>query len=97
VSDRPAARIVLVQMEAPTNLAATVHSQTEIDLSWTNNSPDANGIEIDRKIGANGTYAVRALLMGANISSYADRTLISNTTYSYRVRAISATRDADAG
>lgn len=65
---------------APANLEATASSCTQIDLSWTDNSDNESGFEIER----DGSYLTT---VGANVASYADPTVLENTTYSYRVRA----------
>ncbi len=71
----------------PLNLTATPVSQTQINLTWTDNSTNETGFKIERKTGAFGTYSQIASL-GANSTSYADNTgLIANTTYYYRIRA----------
>jgi hypothetical protein len=41
----------------PTNLAGTVISTTQINLSWTDNSTNETGFKIERITGT-GTYAV---------------------------------------
>ena len=56
------------------------------NLSWTDNSSNETGFSIERKIGANGTYAVIATV-NPNVTSYCDGGLVPNTTYYYRVQA----------
>ncbi len=74
---------------APTSLAASTVSTSQINLSWTDNSYNETGFKIERKTGAGGTYAQIATL-GANVSSYNNGDLASNTQYYYRVRATNA-------
>ncbi|MCH6256115.1 fibronectin type III domain-containing protein [Puniceicoccaceae bacterium K14] len=78
---------------APSSLAANSISSSQIDLSWTDNSSDETGFEIDRKTGSGGTYSQIASL-GANVSSYSDTGLSSSTNYFYRVRATNANGDS---
>ena len=75
---------------APTNLAATAVSMTQINLSWNDNSNDESGFKIERKTGASGTYA-QITTTNANITTYSDTAgLSSGTTYYYMVRAYNA-------
>ena len=70
---------------APTNLTGTVISTTQINLSWIDNATNEDGYKVERKTG-NGNYAVIGS-MGANLSTYSDLGLTTNTTYTYRVYA----------
>ena len=70
---------------APTGLTATVASSTQINLSWTDNSTNETAFEVYRATGA-GSYVLAAVLPPGT-TSYADKGLAANTTYSYRVRA----------
>src|SRR5204863_1776896 len=69
---------------APSNLTATAASPTQINLSWSNAS--AANVEIERKTGAGGTYALIATV-GPASTTYADSGLVSGFQYFYRVRA----------
>ena len=70
----------------PSGLSATTVSNSQIDLSWTDNSSDETGFRIERKTGSGGTYAEIATV-GAGITSYSSTGLTASTTYYYRVRA----------
>jgi YVTN family beta-propeller protein len=71
--------------KSPTDLVATTVSPFELNLSWTDNSDDESGFEIQRtRYG--GIYAGIAVV-GPNATSYDDAELGSYTTYYYRVRA----------
>ncbi|MFQ5454664.1 MAG: fibronectin type III domain-containing protein [Nitrospirota bacterium] len=80
-------------LNAPGGLAAATVSASEIDLTWTDNSGFEDGFKIERKQGANGTYAEIASLPAGTIS-YNDTGLTDSTTYYYRVWAYSNTYPA---
>jgi titin len=71
---------------APSGLTATTVSNTQIDLSWTDNSSDEVGFKIERKSGAAGTYA-QIDTVAADITVYSSTGLSGNSEYFYRVRA----------
>jgi hypothetical protein len=78
----------------PTGLSATAASQTQIDLSWTDNSGDEDGFKIERS--PNGTSGWAQIgTVGADVTAYNDTGLTCGTTYYYRVRAYRATDDSD--
>ncbi|MDZ7364066.1 MAG: fibronectin type III domain-containing protein [candidate division KSB1 bacterium] len=77
-------------IKAPSNLVATTISSSQINLSWTDNSNTETGFKIERKIGASGTYAEIATV-SANVTAFSNTGLTVNTTYFYRVRAVSST------
>jgi hypothetical protein len=71
---------------APSGLAATAVSSSQINLSWTDNSNNETGFRIERKTGSGGTYSQIATV-GAGVTSYNNTGLSAGTTYFYRVRA----------
>lgn len=76
--------------EPPTNLVATVISETQIDLSWIDNSTSESAFRIERKSRPeNYYYAVIAISL-KDVNTYSDKTLLGNTSYSYRVNAINS-------
>ena len=78
---------------APTLLAPVAASGTQINLAWTETSTDATGFEIDRKVGAGGTYAVAAVVPPGT-TTYLDAGLSPNLTYYYQVRALNFRADS---
>jgi acid phosphatase type 7 len=72
---------------APTNLAATTVSSSQINLSWTDNSGNESGFRIERCKTANCTNFVQVAQVAANVTTFADAGLTKNTAYNYRVRA----------
>jgi hypothetical protein len=70
---------------APTTLAATVASPTQINLTWQDNSYNEFAFAVYRKSGAD-DY-VRIAVLSPNTEAYSDTTASPNTTYTYRLRA----------
>ena len=70
---------------APDNLVANVVNSGSISLTWSDNSDNEDGFEIERSTTAD-VFSVIASV-GANTASYTDNGLSANTNYSYRVRA----------
>ncbi len=44
---------------------------SQIDLNWSDNSPDESGFKIERKAGSGGTYTQIAIV-AAGVQSYND-------------------------
>lgn len=74
----------------PTGLAATLASQTEVDLTWAPSSDPDSGV-FGYDVYRNGSY----LAFSAS-PSYADRSVAANTTYTYQVLAYDAAHNASA-
>ena len=70
---------------APTNLGATAISSSEIALSWTDNSNNESGFQIQRS--SDGVTFRLIAAVGANVTTYTDSGRTAGTTYYYRVRA----------
>jgi titin len=73
---------------APSGLSATAVSQTQINLSWTDNSSTETGFRIERSL--DGMIFTVLTTVAANTTSYTDSGLHSFTTYYYRVSAFNA-------
>ncbi len=67
---------------APSGLMATAVSSSQIDLSWSDNSDNESGFEIERCAGSCTTLTV-----GENVVNYPDIGLTPSTEHTYRVRA----------
>jgi len=80
---------VLGNIITPTSLTATAVSQTQIDLSWTDNSNDETGFKVERDGSLITTTA-------ANATSYSYSGLSCGTNYSYSVKATNADGDSTA-
>jgi len=75
---------------APTNLAATARSSSQIDLSW-GASTDAAGVTGYKVERCQGTNCSNFAQIGAPTgTTYSDTGLAATTSYTYRVRAIDA-------
>lgn len=74
--------------EAPLNLTATLISQTQVDLSWTDKSTNEDGFKIERKTNTSSFTTVGSV--ASNISLFSDNGLLPNTTYTYRVLAFNS-------
>ncbi len=70
----------------PSGLAATVVSNTQVNLSWTDNSSNETGFEIKRATDSAFTQNV-VWIGGIQGSSYTNTGLTPQTTYYYKVRA----------
>jgi PKD repeat protein len=76
---------------APTNLAATAVSSSQINLSWTDNANDESGFVIEHPVG---TGWAQIAQVGANVTTYANTGLVATTTYQYRVKAFNGAGDS---
>ncbi len=79
---------------APSSLVATAVSNTEIDLTWADNSTNETGFKVERS--PNGTSSwTQIATPAAGATSYNNTTgLTANTTYYYRVRATNSAGDS---
>jgi chitodextrinase len=75
---------------APSNLAGTAVSATQINLSWTDNSNNETGFSIERCVGNSCTNFAQIATVGANVTTFPNTGLTKNTWYRYRVRAFNA-------
>jgi hypothetical protein len=78
---------VTTPLAAPSNLAATAVSSSQINLSWTDNSTDEINFKIERCLGAGCTNFVEIAQTAAGVTSFSNTGLAASTTYNYRVRA----------
>ena len=77
-------------VNAPSNLTATVVSDTQIDLAW-NGSLGASSYELQRKSGT-GAFATIA---SPTMTSHMDTGLTASTTYTYQVRGVNSSGNTD--
>ncbi|HAS40429.1 MAG TPA: hypothetical protein DCS93_08120 [Microscillaceae bacterium] len=73
---------------APTNLKVTSVSQSELDLTWQDNSSDELVFKIERKRSSQAdTEWIEIAQVIGGTTSFSSTDLSADTTYSYRVRA----------
>lgn len=77
----------MILMWNPLNLVATASSQTQIDLTWADNSAREVGYMIERASSINGTFT-QVGWSEENTVSISDLDLSINTNYCYRVVAV---------
>jgi hypothetical protein len=75
---------------APANLSAEQLTSAAIQISWTDNSNNESGFEIERKEGAGGIWGPLSIL-AADTTTFTDTAGLSpSTEYYYRARAFSS-------
>jgi uncharacterized protein (TIGR03437 family) len=70
---------------APTNLQAAPVSSSQVNLTWTNNAPDATAIRVEYLPPGSATFV--DIFAAATLTSTGVTNLQPSTTYSFRVRA----------
>jgi len=78
--------------EAPTGLTAVPFSDTQIELSWSDNSTNEDGFKIERSLDGSGWLEIAGT--DKDIAQYIDSSLAPETTYYYRVRAFNSVGDS---
>src|SRR5262249_15896703 len=77
----------------PQPAIATAVSSSRINLLWTNSAPEMTGVVVERSSG--GAFSAAATLGAASLI-YRDSDVASATTYSYRLRAVTANGTSNA-
>ena len=78
---------------APSNLAATVVSSLQINLTWIDNALNETGFKLERSPDGS-TGWTQIATPAANVVSYADTALSAGLTYYYRIRATNGVGDS---
>ncbi|HEY6205549.1 MAG TPA: fibronectin type III domain-containing protein [Chthoniobacterales bacterium] len=65
----------------------------QLQLNWADNSTNEDGFKVERSIGSGGTFSQLATV-GANITTYADTSVVVGTQYCYRIRAYNVAGDS---
>ena len=70
---------------APSNLIGQALNNSQIRLSWTNNSTNQDGVKVERCKGSNCTNFTQITTIGGTVTTYTDSGLAAGTSYRYRV------------
>ena len=76
----------------PAGLNTTVLSSREIEVSWQDSSGET-GFTLERRLDSGSSWRVITTL-DADVTSYTDRSLFSETTYVYRIKATNELGDS---
>ncbi len=77
---------------APSTLAVTSLSSSQIRLTWVDNSIDESGFKIERS--QDGVNFIQIATTGANVVNFTDTGLTPSTMYYYRVKAYNNAGDS---
>lgn len=80
---------VITSLEAPTNLIGKAVSETQINISWLDNSTTETGYIVERS--ENGSDFEMIATLPANSTSYSDKNLTPDGVYFYKVKAVTST------
>jgi titin len=89
-----ATRATRTLLPAPTGLAASTPSASQVNLSW-NDSTGETGYLVERSL--NGVTWAALASVSAGVTSYSNVGLVGGYGYAYRVRALNAGGYSDAG
>lgn len=73
---------------SPTDLTTTLTGPTRVELNWTDNSTREDGFSIERATGTGAWTQLASVI--ADVTGFTDDTVVTGTTYRYRVRAFRA-------
>ncbi len=74
---------------APSGLAASTISSTQIDLSWADNSDNETGFVVERAASVSGPFSA-IVTAAAGVTQYSSTGLQKFTPYYYRVKAVNS-------
>jgi lysophospholipase L1-like esterase len=89
-----ASALVPVPPATPTNAQPTTITSSSIAMTWTDNSTNATGINILRKMTTASNFAQIATLAG-NATTYTDTNLAAGTSYDYHIQAFNVAGYSD--
>src|SRR5262245_40241744 len=72
---------------------APIAAADQLTVSWADNSDNESGFKIERAVV--GAMFTEVALVGPNVTSYTDSSLLPSTAYSFRVRAFNASGDSE--
>jgi subtilisin family serine protease len=76
---------------APSGLSASANGSSQIDLSWTDNSPDESGFRVERNV--NGSWS-EVTTVTANVTAWSVTNLAASTSYTHRIVAFNSAGEA---
>jgi len=79
---------------APTDLLATVVSDTEIDLGWADNATEEDGYVLERSTQSDFSVIDASFNLAADVTSFPDVGLTPGVVYYYRLKAFNAGGDS---
>ena len=91
-SNTAQALTLAVPPAAPSNLAATPFSSSQINLAWTDNDANEDGVKVERS--TDGTSFTQIATVGVNATTYSNTGLTALTVYYYRVRSYNSSGDS---
>ncbi|MDB6024368.1 MAG: hypothetical protein JWM68_591 [Verrucomicrobiales bacterium] len=77
---------------APSGLAATAISASQINLTWVDNSSDESGFRVEHS--TDNVNFTQFISVGPNVTATSDTGLTPNTLYYYRVRSYNASANS---
>jgi hypothetical protein len=80
---------------APSGLGLSVISETQINLSWTDNASNETGFRVERSLNESSGFSDVSGNLAADTTSYNDTGLQAGVTYYYRVYAFNSDGDSD--
>ncbi|MFA5794136.1 MAG: fibronectin type III domain-containing protein [Candidatus Brocadiia bacterium] len=86
--------VVFAPINAPSSLSATGISNSQINLSWADNSGSETGFIIEKKTGLAGSYAPITTIVGSDVTSYQDGSLSDGIAYYYRICTYNSLADS---
>ncbi len=72
---------------APSDIAATAISDTQVEVTWIDGSDNETSFELERCEGAGCNSFTPLAMVGPNVTTYTDGGLTPGSAYRYRVRA----------
>lgn len=79
---------------APSGLAASAASTSQINLTWSDNSNNETAFKVERAAASSGPWTELTATLPANTTSYSATDLTASSTYYFRVRASNSAGDS---
>jgi Zn-dependent metalloprotease len=80
-----ASATTLAPPSGPASLTATPVSSSRVNLAWTDTASDESGFKVERSL--DGLSFTQIASVGANVTTYANTSLATGTSYYFRVRS----------